>query len=97
VHIIRFFVGSAVLLSTPVYASCGTNVEGCSGTTLITNNFSQARCYVILWAGGNSTKNFCLQPGESDREQVRFGDYYCEAPNYTPNANTCSRYPFLVE
>lgn len=94
---IRFLAAAAILLSGPAYAGCDTSVEGCSGTATISNGYPQPRCFVILWGGGNSTKNFCLQRGESTTEQVRTGDYYCEAPNYTPNANTCTRLSFWAE
>ena len=94
---IRFLAAAAILLSGPAYAACDTSEEGCSGTATMSNGYSQPRCFVILWAGGNGTKNFCLQRGESVTERVRTGDQYCEAASYTPNANSCYRQSFWAE
>jgi hypothetical protein len=100
VHILRFAAAAtaAILLSAPAYAdSCSTRIDGCSGTWSRTNSSSQPRCYIILWAGGNGYKAFCLRQGESDTEQVRTGDSYCEAWDYTPNPNTCGPGPLVTD
>jgi hypothetical protein len=73
---------------------CSTNAEGCAGTWEVTNTTAENTCYTLFL--GSSTKNFCLTPGESASESVRYGDTYCVAQLYTPNPNTCNRQYFTV-
>lgn len=85
--------GLALALSSAATAEtiCSTNSDNCAGTWKVHNTTAEPTCYVVFWAGGNDTKNFCLQPGESATEQVHSGDAYCFAQNFTPDANTCNR------
>ncbi len=97
-HIIRILGCATLLSSVPALATpCYTFDENCSGAWQARNQTSELQCYVIFWGGGNSTKNFCLQPGETETEQVRTGDTFCREQKYTPYLDTCVHRPMIVE
>lgn len=96
----RFALAGLLALTTSGTAwaaACFTNTDGCSGSWRVENTTGARVCYTIFWGGGNSTKNFCLEPGESATEQVRTGDAFCVANGSTPSPNTCVRQPMLAQ
>lgn len=93
-----FVLSACALLSVSAgaSASCQTQNANCVGKATFSNTTTHVRCFSLFYGAGGFT-NFCLNPGEVQKREVRSGDTHCVVEdNYAPPA-TCTHYPLIAE